>query len=394
MADDDVKKDGEAPPKIKLNVKPSEPTEPTEAPPVETPAEPPKKAMKITAANVLPPAAPKAPEPPAAEAADVSDLPKEKIPRGIQVSDPKADTSMIDLAQAEEPSKTETSQLESQGMEVPKGIVVSDPKKDTSMLDVDATEEAPKPDVLKGARNKTVRVDLDDTVEETAPDAAKNATMRVALEEEDEETAAPQSAAKKKTMRVSLEDIQAETQPSKRGTMKVDLSADEQETVAEAPTMAGGDAPRTIKIKRPGAGGGEPGVEEAVALGDTSQLSKGSTAKIDLPDRVETESEPERKTIRIKRPTAESSTITGGKTLKISRPTGGSAAPQRISEEAAAMKDGVQPTQDRPSAVYSIAALFAVIIVGVLLYVMMAQMPWGGGWDWPGKLVYYSHIRF
>lgn len=463
MADDQEKKNEELPPKLKLNKpgdaenKPDESPEAAESTAPESPPreEAPKKPIKLSLDHVVKPKEEESPlKAMSVEEIDIPDLPEEKIAQGIP-SDPKSDTSMIDLAAAEEITDEETQRLEA-GMEIPKGIP-SDPKKDTSILDLDEAEEAPKAELdessapttkldmgelipsessMTAAKNKTMRVDLDDEEEEddgipsaankktmrvdlaetvdegtgaeeaeeaaeeidkTAPiPAYKNKTMRVDLDAEDfeDEAAGPLAAAKKKTMRVSLDETGAGAPaPEKKGTMKVSL--DEQETRAGASPDGG---PRTIKIKRPApnqatvVGGAIPreiqSMEEAAA--------KGATAKLELPESQETQTDQgERRTIRIKRPSAEASTAaSGGKTLKISRPAPGARAdaPERYAREAEEILHA--PVDNRPSALYAVAALLAFFITGVLVYLLMTQMPWGGTWDWPGKLIYYSHIRF
>jgi hypothetical protein len=137
---------------------------------------------------------------------------------------------------------------------------------------------------------------------------------------------------------------------------------------------------RTVVIKR-----GDANLPGAETVATSAEEEKSATAKLDIPDTI-TETPGARKTIRIKRAGSEAGEG-AGKTLKISRAEPGkSAALPTIAEDAReAIEFGTR--EQGPHAIFAIAALFAVIISGVLIYIMCAHMPFGASLPWPGKII-------
>jgi hypothetical protein len=259
-------------------------------------------------------------------------------------------------------------------------------KKSTIRIDASApvtplAEEA-KESAIKKA---TVRIEVPSDIQAAgvvdAVEAAKKTTARVIIDEERAkgdtariEPAVPEPAdsAKKRTTRIDLGEISEEDQDIfKRRT-----------TVMDASKIAGaaGEVPRTIRIKRPE--GASPTTEIPPITPPAPQkveaARKSETARIDLPPEaaaLEEQPPPTRKkTIKIKRPGA------GGTStpIVIAKPAAG--APQ--AEEAATGEPQPHPafTWVAVAAILIIAILIYVLAaqVGTIADLMPARFPYPG----------------
>ncbi len=140
--------------------------------------------------------------------------------------------------------------------------------------------------------------------------------------------------------------------------------------------------PKTVTLRPPGKPiADEPGQPLAPAI-DTSvsEARKSETARLDLPPETAEERPATRpKTIRIKRPDG----TTGRKALTITRPTEDTI----ITREARAELGGQSGFgEDQPGTGWAVAALAAVLVAAVLVYVLAAQTI-AENLPWPGRLM-------
>jgi len=171
------------------------------------------------------------------------------------------------------------------------------------------------------------------------------------------------TAAKSKTSRIILEAALApEAGGDEAGAVGIPLRA----------------PPKTIRIRRPG----EPAATEPPPPPPVEEPSaKRKTSRLDVPVEKEAGPPTQRKTIRIKRPEAgggAARTVTIARTEE--RPTTAT-APEAAPEAAAA------PEVDEPGVVFSIVAIAALLVAGVLIYVLAAQAFPSMNLPWPGRIV-------
>lgn len=234
-------------------------------------------------------------------------------------------------------------------------------KSETARIDLAAAKPPPSivdkdklpPDAADYFGRSTMRI-------ETGPADKKSETARIEL---------PAEAIKAKTSKIDLS-----TAPDifKATTMAIGIPA-------TPPPGAKPARPRTVMVKRPGAVA-TPGESIMVSPSTTAsaaeQARKSETARIDLSadelDRPATRP----KTIRIKRPDGTS----GRKPLAIARPEG---------EEAPTISTRPMETEpagdDDPGIFTGIAAIAAMIVAGILLYVLLAQTL-ATGLPFPGRI--------
>lgn len=128
---------------------------------------------------------------------------------------------------------------------------------------------------------------------------------------------------------------------------------------AAEPSAAEAGGPKTIRIKRP------DGDVPAAPVPQPAE-TKSKTARLDVP--ADAGPPTQRKTIRIKRPDAEADAL---KEVAVSR----AEAPASAEAES-----------DEPGLVFSLLALAAVLVCGVLVYVLAVQALPGLGLSWPGQV--------
>jgi len=198
-----------------------------------------------------------------------------------------------------------------------------------------------------------------------ADDYFKRSTMRIEM---------PGAESKSATARIEI----SQGDSAKKQTAKIDLSQAKEAKAKTAPIgipVAAPAAPaRPIRpamaaLKRPVAVPGESNIIMPVATPAASdQARKSETARIDLkPEDLEkTTARP--KTIRIKRPDGTS----GRKPLAIARPGGQAAAEIQPGGETAPAA-AAPSAEEGPGLLAGISAIAALIVVGVLFYVLMAQ---------------------
>lgn len=340
----------------------------------------------------------------------------------------KPDTSRIDLAAAE-PSTIETAGA---GEALSVRDVLGEPPKTTVRPPVSATVKAQTSrisihdsqpvapgDAIPVAKASTSRIALRDSQRVTPFEAAavpKAATSKVATGAI-QAAGGPveqitQQAALGRTARIMIDaDETLPTGGSLGDTGKMTIPAEIAAKAAppktvrlQRPTAApktvilkrpdAGAAPKTVVLKRPDAPA-EPAPQPVVApptqgpktvqlnaAGEAEQ--KGATARISIPDgAVDTSAPPtQRKTIRIKR--GGESPATGAKTLVLQRPVvreegepgvpglAEGATPAQIAEAELSRALGVQEV-DEPGVGYGIVAILAFLVIGTLLYALLAQ---------------------
>ncbi len=262
----------------------------------------------------------------------------------IRPSAQKADTTRIELSQAQPPAAAlgETQPVQADASTV---------KRSTIRIDV--------PHVIKSETQK-VKAETR-RVEPSSP----HSTMRVEIAEprksETTRINIPEEAFQKAPGTVGLRPPAPEGAEDvfKRTTIPVGIP-----TPAPAPAAR----PKTITVKRPVAEAAPTAAEKAV-----SEAKKSETARIDLPadggDRPATRP----KTIRIKRPDGTSAR----KPLTISRPDAEPAA--------GTVPSGVIGGEEPAGAVYSALALVALLVGCVLVYVLAAQT-FAPDLPWPGRI--------
>ncbi len=188
--------------------------------------------------------------------------------------------------------------------------------------------------------------------------------------------ASPSSGAsdsKSKTSRISLD--------------KVLQSGSQTEEAASG----GATGVKTIRLRKPGqdtvASGGAAKAEPTGDEAGTEQEAKSRTSRLDIP---ESQDQPEdavpstqRKTIRIKRPDAGGG-ARPGRTLTLAREKGAGAAsaaeePETGAEpETVAEQEGVR----EPGALFAITAVAAVVVAALLVYLLVAQAFPDAGLTW------------
>lgn len=273
-------------------------------------------------------------------------------PISIRASEKKAETTRIELSQALPP---------------PAAASVGD----TQPVHAD-------PSV---AKRSTIRID--------APAAAKAETQKVKTQ-----TQKLGPAALHNTMRVEI------AEPRKVETTRIDIPAEAFQkapgTAPRAPTPPGADdifkrstipmgiptpppvavaKPKTIAVKRPVSPPPTPEKAEpppSPADRAVAEAKKSETARIDLPSDAGGERPPTRpKTIRIKRPDG----TTARKALTIARP--------ETAAESGSVPMGTIGEEEPVGTAFSALALVALLVLGVVLYVLAAQtvlpnLPWPG----------------
>ncbi len=176
---------------------------------------------------------------------------------------------------------------------------------------------------------------------------------------------------KRSTMRIDIPPAPAGT--GKSDTTRIEVPAGaasddvfKSKTVPVGVPVNAPPRPKTIQIKKPAAAPGESIIVSPESTASaTEQARKSETARIDLSAEELDRPATRPKTIRIKRPDGTS----GRKALTISRP-----------EESAAEPVGIQPIgeiegadEDAPGLLVGLAAIAALLIAGVLVYVLLAQ---------------------
>mgnify|MGYP001221587727 CR=1 FL=1 len=140
--------------------------------------------------------------------------------------------------------------------------------------------------------------------------------------------------------------------------------------VAPPPAAPSPMRPKTIQMKRPGAVSGESIiVSPETTASATEQARKSETARIDLeaedPNRPSTRP----KTIRIKRPDGTS----GKKALTITRPEDGQVVATGAIAPPVVQEAGAIGEEEGTDLLTGIAAIAALLVMGVLVYVLLAQ---------------------
>lgn len=276
-------------------------------------------------------------------------------------------TGIVPIPEGEQPAdeKKSTVRIEGSGMGLPKGAAAA--KRGTIRLETPEGMKAPsQADLDEAAKKATVRIDtaigMSALTDEDRNEAAKKATVRVQIDEDRAkgDTALISSAqeAKKRTARINLNEVlEEEDDIFKRRTALLDSSQFQGTTDAPG-------APRTIRIKRPDqvpptAVVAQPPATAAVApapeIEPVAEARKSETARIDLPPEATDQPPTRRKTIRIKRPGA------GGITSKpmiISQTS-------QIEEEPVSLPE--TGGEEEPGVVFSLLALAAVLVVIALV---------------------------
>lgn len=262
----------------------------------------------------------------------------------IRPSAQKADTTRIELSQAQPPAATvgDTQPVQADPatvkrstirIEVPPAVKADTQKvkTETKRVESPSLHSTMRVEVAEPRKTETTRIDIPAEAFQKAPGAA------------------PRSPAHE-----GAEDV------FKRTTIPVGIP-----TPAPAPAAR----PKTISVKKPVPEAAPTATEKAV-----SEAKKSETARIDLPadsgDRPATRP----KTIRIKRPDGTSAR----KPLTISRPDAES-APER------AVPLGTLGEEEPAGSVFSVLALVALLLSCVLLYVLAAQT-FAPDLPWPGRI--------
>jgi hypothetical protein len=371
------------------------------------PPEPPK--IKLGLGNIKPP---------------TGSLPLKPVPGSgappkikIQSAEKKSETARIDLTTAQPPPAIQPGEFKELNPEEMAEFY----KKSTIRIESpdDAAAAAQR---LEAAKRSTMRVEAETPAGETQKvkgethsisGAAKAATIRVdsaSAPAGKTETHRISDAVKKSTIRVDSgveqkkksETAKLEIPPSelnKRSTSRIPITADASKTETDdvfkkrtmpvsvpttpppAPARPASmitSRPKTITMRAPPAAGMpiSPAPAEAV-----SEAKKSETARLDLPPETAGEERPvtRPKTIRIKRPDGTSAR----KALTISRPTEEAVFTPAAAAEIAGLGAGAE---DQPGAVWTLAALAAVLVAAALVYVLAAQTI-AASLPWPGKIL-------
>lgn len=256
-------------------------------------------------------------------------------PIRIKSADKKSDTARIDLASAKPPA-SDTTRLDTSSAKPPPSII------DKNNLPPDADDYF---------KRSTMRIDISPAHGSSA-DGKKSDTTRIDV------PPAASDAAKKKTSKIDLSSASSSTDDVfKSKTIPVGIP-----TPPPGPPP-GPMRPKTIQMKRP-----SPTVGESIIVSPestasaTEQARKSETARIDLSAEDADRPATRPKTIRIKRPDGTS----GRKSLTISRPDEETTASSATIEEFTGEEETADPF-------VGIMAMVALLVAGVLLYVLLAQ---------------------
>ena len=301
------------------------------------------------------------------------------IPKAKAVSGPKSDTSRIDIPRAKAVSgpKSDTSRIDMprEGLQTDAPIAKK-PADETMRVVLPRADQVETGTLRKSThvRPKTIRIKRPTAVSTKTPTSATGITSPVAR-------ARTVRKPGEDTSRIDLSQAQAapsekQIEIAKEDTMQILLDdAADTGPITEMATKS----PRTIQIQR------EEGlIPESETILATAGDSKSATAKLDIPDAIADIPVASKKTIRIKR-SGIGADDGSKKTLKISRPERTGATLSATAEE---HRDTFfEEEESRPHIIFTIAALFTVIITGVLIYVLCTQMPFGAKLPWPGKII-------
>ncbi len=349
------------PPKIKLNGNGKHPTDKL---PTASAALPPKVKLDTAQIKPAPPALV-----PAAPSATPGDTRKEST---LRLNLPGSDIT--------ETAPPPVARKQTSRIEVPATVVAGTPgvaKKSTARIELPDTVIA-----TPGPKKDTRKVQLPDTVVElpapalvkkqTTPLAVKKQTARVDLGSTVIAMPAPQEA-KKTTARIELGDAIGIGKPAPEPV------APGARAIPRTVRIKQPEMPPTVSLKKP------PAPVPAGVPVAAGEVRKSETARIELPPETIVEQPvTRRKTIRIKRPGAE------GDEVPATRP------PMVISREAGEIPDlppmltGTKKTvareADEPGGIFTICAIAAVLVFGVLIYVLLAQT-FALDLPFPGKVV-------
>ena len=238
-----------------------------------------------------------------------------------------------------EEAKDATAHINLQGDAEPER---SAPKSSTSRIDLN--EAKPPPDETAAvSKDSTVRVDL------TAVMARAGVASPEAKKKDEDDGDAADSGS---TARIAVAEAAAAAPPSSTPprTVRLKRPSDMPKTVSVPRPDA---PPKTVMLKKPGA----------------ESDGKESTSRIAVPDGAIDSAPPSsRKTIRIKRSSAPSS----AKTLTIARPAR-TAAPTLPGSADETLRELEAEIRDEPGTAFGIVAIAALLVLGVLVYVLAAQ---------------------
>jgi|ETNmetMinimDraft_30_1059905.scaffolds.fasta_scaffold29797_2 hypothetical protein len=249
------------------------------------------------------------------------------------------------------PQGSPTDEEEMPGTIKMKPIVLSTPGEETLVADA-----APQ------SKKETSRISLDAALP-SGSGSSSGDTIKV------KPAVSPLSVSPQKPTVVSSEgpapSIEDDLSAEKRKTSRISLEA----ALASEPTVPGSEGPKTIRLKRPSeaatvkVGQSSPPKSETTPIeAEAPSLNKTAdiAAQMDVPEPT---TATRKKTIRVKRP----SRSPGVKTTPEIRRTEEAGAPGVPGVEEAV------PVQDRPNWFFVFSSVAAILVAGVLIYVLTAQ---------------------
>lgn len=200
---------------------------------------------------------------------------------------------------------------------------------------------------------------------EVPPEVIKRQTGRIQIPS----TSEPPDVFKKRTAQISVPPM-VPTAPS--------ASQVGSDSIARPKTIQVRRAPRPSAAETPS----KPVAVPPTVAEQTAQARKSETARLDLPKDLPADDRPvtRPKTIRIKRPDG----TTARKALTIARPEEGEGAVSDVPERFRGPAE-IQRGVEEPGGVWAILALVALLVVGVLIYVLLAQT-FAPDLQFPGKI--------
>lgn len=339
----------------------------------------------------------------------------------------KSDTSRVDL------SATQPTEVRSSGGE-PLNIreVLSrraDEKGATSRIPLSETQGVAPGEQVPVAKAKTGPVEgKSATLRVAMTEGAGDETTRVTLRESQRLTPEEEAALDKtSTVRVDLtglvspdqpgadasailaspelERLKADASKNRTARISIDVPSDETQSIPgeELPTGApvGSPAsapPKTVRLNRPSASPKTIVLKRPEPAGETPKTvvlkrpderieEKGATARIAIPEAAfEATPTSQRKTIRIKRSDGSGpAPAAGAKELRIARPAPASALAPDEGEIRAAI-GARDPDRTEPGVFFTVLAIAATLVLGVLVYVLLAQT-YFIDWNFYGKII-------
>ena len=232
-------------------------------------------------------------------------------------------------------------------------------------------DNAERPTPVAAARPVTVKAIPVQDASAPPQTGGKRATTQIALDAAKPKSikAIPKPVTAGETAAVpSIPKPEGMDEHQKRSTSRISLES----VLGEEEGGAAPGAPKTIRLKRPGAGGAPKVVTQAKTVKAVKRPApdgQEAAAAVDTDAASEEKSQTRKKTVVVRKPQAGAA-----KKLKISRPDAEAAAQADAPAAAAAIAAPIQRGADQPGVFFSIVAIAATLVALATIYMFTAQV--------------------